>query len=93
MSSPIKFDPTGEILVDVLLDAVERAARGLHNVNDWTDSYFGDKPAIEEIQEAANLVAEAIRELRSGVASSANQRAMRLKYPLSGIILPGEGTG
>lgn len=53
-----EFQPTGNAGIDALLAAVAGAAKGYHNVGDWTESYGDSLSPLDEIQQAANRAAQ-----------------------------------
>ena len=50
------FESTGVVLVDEILEAIANAGSGAHHTSDW-----GDMGYVDDIQNAANIVADTMR--------------------------------
>ena len=59
------FAGTGESTIDDVLEAVESAGKSFHHTQDWTDKKYNGKSCVEEIEEAAQKSADAVKTLRA----------------------------
>lgn len=64
------FCPTGETAIDLVLAAVAAAGKGYHHTENWTNDEC--RPSyVDQIQEAANRAATALRTARTEALTEA----------------------
>ena len=69
MSGYLYFDGSGSTSVDALLETLERVGNWYHNTSQWPDaSYVPDKSCLDLIQDAAQVAADEIAQLRARLA-------------------------